>query len=74
MIKLKLIDIGSATGVVLPEEMLRNLEVGEGDLMCAIETSEGYLITRCGQSLPHQLESGHEFMEAYRDTLKALAD
>ena len=73
MTALKLTAIGTSTGVVIPKKMLTRLKVGKGDLIYAIETAEGYLITPYDPSIEEQLKAGQQFMKEYRDTFKALA-
>jgi putative addiction module antidote len=70
---LKLIQIGTSTGAILPKEILTRLKVEKGDTLFAIETKEGFLITPYDPSIADQLEAGREFMKEYRDTFKALA-
>lgn len=70
---LKLTQIGTSTGAVLPKEMLNRLKVGKGDRLFAIETPEGYLLTPYDPAIEQQLEAGRDFMKAYRETFKALA-
>jgi putative addiction module antidote len=70
---LKLTKIGTSTGAVIPKEMLVRLKVKKGDVLYAIETPEGYLLTPYDPAIEEQLEAGREFMKEYRDTFKALA-
>jgi putative addiction module antidote len=70
---LKLTKIGTSTGAVIPKEMLLRLKVEKGDMLYAIETPEGYLLTPYDPAIEEQLEAGREFMKEYRDTFKALA-
>jgi putative addiction module antidote len=70
---LKLTKIGTSTGAVIPKEMLVPLKVEKGDMLYAIETPEGYLLTPYDPAIEEQLEAGREFMKEYRDTFKALA-
>jgi putative addiction module antidote len=70
---LKLTKIGTSTGAVIPKEMLARLKVEKGDVLYAIETPEGYLLTPYDPAIQEQLEAGREFMKEYRDTFKALA-
>lgn len=48
---LKLIEVGTSTGAVIPNDMLSRLKVERGDNLFAIETPEGYLLTRTIQQL-----------------------
>ena len=65
--------IGTATGVVIPKEMLARLKVGRGDDLYAIETAEGYLLTPYDPAIAEEIKLGEPFMKLYRDTSKALA-
>ncbi|WP_330082935.1 AbrB/MazE/SpoVT family DNA-binding domain-containing protein [Methylocystis iwaonis] len=72
MTKLKLIPIGTSTGVVLPKEMLTRMNVGKGDTLYAIEAADGgYLLTPYD---PKKIEKADEIMRRYRNTLRALAN
>lgn len=73
MAKLKLTPIGTSTGVIIPREMLARMKVEKGDLLYAIETAEGYLLTPYDPDIDAQLEAGRKFMKQYRDVFKALA-
>ncbi len=73
MTLLKLTKIGTATAVILPEEMLARLKVENGDNLYAIETTDGYLITPCDPAIADELDAGREFIKEYTGTFKALA-
>lgn len=73
MTSLKLIKIGTSTGIIISKEMLTRLKVKKGDILHAIETKEGYLITPYDPAIADQLDAGRAFMKEYRDTFKALA-
>jgi putative addiction module antidote len=73
MTSLKLTAIGTSTGAVIPKEMLTRLKVGKGDILYAIETAEGYLLTPYDPAIEEQIKAGQGFMRKYRDTFKALA-
>ena len=70
---LKLTKIGTSTGAVLPKEMLARMKVERGDVLYAIETAEGYLITPYDPAIEDELKAGREFMKDYRDAFKELA-
>jgi putative addiction module antidote len=74
MTTLKLTAVGTSTGVVIPKEMLNRMKVSRGDALHVVETPYGYLITPYDPAIAEQLEAGREFMKAYRDTFKALAE
>jgi putative addiction module antidote len=71
--KLKLRPVGTSTGVLLPKEMLVRLKVKKDDMLFAIETPEGYLLTPYDPEVERQVNKGREFMAKYRDTFRALA-
>ncbi len=73
MTALKLRNIGTSTGVILPKKMLARLKVGKGDTLYAIETTEGYLLTPYDPAIEEQLKAGKQLMKDYRETFKALA-
>ena len=73
MITLKLTAIGSSTGAVIPREMLARLKVKKGDLLYAVETPEGYLLTPYDPASEEQVRAGQRFMKEYRETFKALS-
>jgi putative addiction module antidote len=70
---LKLTAIGTSTGVVIPKEMPNRMKVERGDVLHAIETPDGYLLTPYDPKVAQQVEAGREFMKDNRDTFKALA-
>ena len=73
MSKLKLIAVGTSTGVVIPKEMLQRMKVARGDFLHVSETAEGYLVTPYDPTVAEQVEAGRKFMREFRDTFKALA-
>lgn len=73
MIKLKLTTIGTATGALLPDEMLTRLQVETGDILYAVETKDGYLITPHDPDITGQVDAGRQFMQEYEDTFTVLA-
>ena len=74
MAVLKLTSVGTSTGVVLPKEMLKHLNLEKGDMLHATETREGYLLTPYDPKVEAQIEHGRRFMKQYRETFKALAE
>ncbi len=72
-VKLKLRSVGTSTGMIVPKEMLARMKVREDDVLFAVETPEGYLLTPYDPEVEKQLRVGREFMSNYRDTFRALA-
>jgi putative addiction module antidote len=71
--KLKLRAVGTSTGVVLPKEFLHRLKIKKDDMLFAVETPDGYLLTPYDPALEEQLKLGREIMAEHRDTLRALS-
>ena len=73
MAMLKLTSIGTSTGLVVPKEMLNRMGVQKGDVLHAIETQDGYLLTAYDPEVQQQIEMGLEIMKEYREVFRALA-
>ncbi len=73
MAMLKLTSVGTSTGLVVPKEMLTRMGVKKGDMLHAIETQDGYLLTAYDPEVQQQIETGLEFMKEYREVFQALA-
>ena len=74
MTALKLIAIGTSTGVVIPKEMLARMNVGKGDVLYAVESPEsGYRLTPYDPLFVRKMEKADEIMKRYRNTLHVLA-
>jgi putative addiction module antidote len=74
MTTLKLTAVGTSTGVVIPKDMLTRMKVSRGDTLHVVETPDGYLLTPYDPQVAAQVAEGREFVKAYRDTFKALAE
>ena len=71
---LKLIAIGTSTGVVIPKDMLGRLDLRKGDVLHAAETPDGGLhLTPFDPAFAARMEKAEEIMRRYRNTLDALA-
>lgn len=73
MVTLKLTTVGTSTGLVIPEEMLTRLKLGQGDALLAIETPQGYLLTPYDPEVEEEFKIGRESMGEYRETFRTLA-
>ena len=73
MERLRLIAVGNSLGVVLPRSLLAKLGASEGDILEAVETSDGIALTRVDPSSAMQIEAAEALMEEDRDVLKSLA-
>jgi putative addiction module antidote len=74
MTKLKLVAVGTSTGVVIPKEMLKELNVERGDVLFAAATPDGgYRLTPYDPEFGDKMEKAEAIMRRYRNTLNVLA-
>jgi len=74
MVTLKLRKVGDSVGVVLPEEVLSHLRVGEGGDLFLIEgPNNSYWLTSLDPAFQKKTEKAEEIMGRYRNTLQELA-
>ena len=73
MTALKLTQIGTSVGVILPLEVLARLKLEKGDTVFITEAANGVTLTPYDPELEEQLKLGREFMREYRDTFHQLA-
>lgn len=73
MYSLKLTQIGNSLGVVLPKEMLAQLQVDRGDTLYLVKSAEGFSLTPYDPEIAEQVQAGREFMREFRDSFHELA-
>ncbi|MBS0639834.1 MAG: AbrB family transcriptional regulator [Acetobacteraceae bacterium] len=74
MTTLKLIAIGTSTGVIIPKEMLARMNVGKGDTLYAVETPDGgYRLTPYDPDFAARMDKAESIMRRYRNTLHVLS-
>ena len=74
MTTLKLTNLGQATAVVLPDDLLARLGVGPGDDLEATETSEGGLLLKAGDPDRQRKRAMiKSIMDRYDGALRELA-
>lgn len=71
--KLKLTAVGTSTGVVIPKELLTRLRLEKGDVLHAIETRDGLLLTPYDAEVERQIAHGLDIMKENREAFRALA-
>jgi putative addiction module antidote len=64
---------GGSVSATLPKEMADRLNIGPGDDVFAIETSEGILLTPYEEATLRAVESGRRVAKRYRTALRELA-
>jgi len=73
MTKLKIRKVGNSLGVILPQEALTALRVGEDDVLHLVAVEGGYRITPYDPEFERQMEVARQVMKEDRDLLRALA-
>ncbi|MGC1862389.1 MAG: AbrB/MazE/SpoVT family DNA-binding domain-containing protein [Methylocystis sp.] len=74
MTTLKLVAIGTSTGVIIPKEMLTRMNLGKGDALYVVEAPDGgYRLTPYDPLFAKKIEKADDIMRRYRNTLQVLA-
>jgi putative addiction module antidote len=73
MVKLKLTQVGSSTGLVLPKEVLTRLKVVKGDALYLTEAPDGFRITPYDPEFEEDMAIARKVMRDNRDALRELA-
>lgn len=72
-VETKLRAVGNSTGVVLPKEVLAELNLAQGDRVFLVKTESGYQLSPYDAALAAQLEAAELGMRQYRNALRELA-
>lgn len=70
---LKVTQIGNSLGVVIPREVLFELNVDKGDRLYLTRSPDGYRITRSDPDFERQMAKAREIMKRRHDVLRELA-
>jgi putative addiction module antidote len=73
VIETKLRAIGNSTGLVLPKEVLAELNLKQDDKVFLVKIDKGYAITAYDETFQTQMDAAHEGMQKYRNALRELA-
>lgn len=73
MHKLKLIKIGNSVGVILPKELLSELNVEAGETLVATSAKDGVRLSPFDPEQTEQLERARAIMKKRRHALRELA-
>ncbi len=73
MVKLKLTQVGSSTGLILPKEVLARLRVAKGDTVFLTESPEGFRLTPYDPEFEEDMAIARKVMRDNRDALRELA-
>ena len=70
---LKLTQIGSSIGVILPRELLTKLGMNKGDTIYAVDQPDGVRLTIADPDFAAQMEVARRVMKERRAVLRELA-
>ena len=73
MSTLKLRAIGNSVGVILPRELLAELNVGEGDTLSVVRTPDGIRLAKADPEFERQMETARRLMNRWHNVLRELA-
>ena len=73
MYTLKIHKIGDSLGITLPQEVLEQLKVGEGDEVCLTEIADGVQITACNPEFEKAMKIYRKVSQKYKNALRELA-
>lgn len=73
MVKLKLTTIGNSVGIVLPKEVLAQLDVDKGDSLVLTRTRDGFLLSVSDPVFDKEIKAAADNIKRYRNALKELA-
>jgi len=74
MTTLKITQIGNSLGIILPKEILTQLNVDKGDTLFVTRTPDGVAFTGYDPKIARQMEVARKIMRENRDALKKLAE
>lgn len=69
----KIIKVGNSSGVILPKEILAELDVGQGDRLSVTRTPDGITLRPANLEFEEQMEIARKVMKKYRNALRELA-
>jgi putative addiction module antidote len=73
MVRLTVRKIGNSLGVILPQEALAALKVGEGDALLLTESPDGYRVNTYDPEFERKMQIAEDIMRRYRNALRELA-
>jgi putative addiction module antidote len=73
MVELKVRKIGNSLGVILPQEALTTLRVGQDDILYLTATPDGFRLTPYDPGFARQMEVARRVMKKNRNLLRELA-
>ena len=71
--KLKIRKIGNSLGASIPQEILEQMNVGEGDDLYVTQTADGIYLTPDDPEFKTTMEAAKDISDRYRHAMKELA-
>jgi putative addiction module antidote len=68
----KLIKVGDEVGIILPKKLLAHLKAGVGDTLIAIETADGFDLTKANANFDQQMTVARDVMANRKQALSEL--
>ena len=72
--KVKITQIGHSAGLIIPKEILDQLNINKGDEVSLIKTKDGFMVTPYDPEFEERMTVARKYMAKYKNALKALAD
>lgn len=73
MYTIKIHKIGDSLGITLPQEVLQQLNVGEGDNVFVTKTADGVQITAGEPNFERAMKAYRKVSQKYKNALRELA-
>jgi putative addiction module antidote len=70
---LRLTQIGNSVGVILPKEVLAELNVEKGDSLNLVKHPDGFVLSAYDAEFSRQMEAARHVMKKHRDVLRMLS-
>ena len=66
--------IGNSEGVILPKELLQNLNLKAGDSVIVAQEGGDIVLKKAGDEFEEQMAAAREIMDRYKVALQKLAE
>jgi len=70
----KITQIGNSVGIVLPKEVLAELNVQKGDSLHLVKHPEGFVLSAYDEEFARKMKAIRHVMREHRDVLRMLAE
>ena len=73
MYAVKVQKVGESLVITLPEEVIQQLNIGEGDSLVLTETPDGIKLNSCNREFDKAMKIYRKVSEKYKNALRELA-